>query len=142
MERLADVILTIWIVGMVTGAIKIIVSWWNRRREAKKYNYDGQTIWHDFFIKIDEEEAKKNPEGVPLTVEIYPIGQREQAIVGSARVIPEPTDSDRALILLHTEGWTEAHKRYKFKPKRTYVDLRSGIVVNELDTKITEDSDE
>lgn len=44
-----------------------------------------------------------------------------------------PFEAERALILHEPDEWKQAYETYKYPVKRTYVDTKSGLVVNELD---------
>lgn len=112
------------------------------------------SVWDKFFIEIqkndeereergeneNEEDFNKNKKGgIPLIVEIYKLGEPDKKIVGSVIGASRPFEPERALILGARTEWEkffEENKGEQFEIRKTYVDLKSGLVVNELDVPI------
>ncbi|MCY7933143.1 hypothetical protein MOB36_03905 [Bacillus spizizenii] len=89
------------------------------------------SIWDTFFLAYKKE--KKNDETPPQIVEIYYLSKPEIKMYGAISNMSRPFEAERALILQEPDEWKQAYETYKYPVKRTYVDTKSGLVVNELD---------
>ncbi|WP_347455085.1 hypothetical protein ABFY42_07630 [Bacillus velezensis] len=94
------------------------------------------SIWDTFFLafkenkKGDNEKKEKTPS---LIAEMYYLNNPDNRMYGAISNMSRPFEAERALILQEPDEWKQAYERYKYPVKRTYVDTKSGLVVNELD---------
>lgn len=51
---------------------------------------------------------------------------------GAVSNMSRPFEAERALILQEPDEWKQAYQTYNYPVKKTYVDSKSGLVVNEL----------
>lgn len=86
------------------------------------------TVWDSFFYKLEEQKEEQ------LIVEMYKIDNPGFKICGAVIRMSRPFETERSFIIDYSKGWDEAHHYYKFAIKKTYVDAKSGIIINELDT--------
>jgi hypothetical protein len=92
------------------------------------------SIWDTFFLKISEESASE--EGESMIVELYYLNNPDHKIYGSVINMSRPFEAERAIVLDDPEGWREDNLEFSFKIKKTYLDTKSGMVVNLLDHNI------
>ncbi|MBN2910783.1 hypothetical protein JQC72_14880 [Polycladomyces sp. WAk] len=119
----------IWSVYGQKGVLKIVNKVRIKRNVSKLS--ENTSTWDSFFLAIDEKE--KSSDGSRLVVEVYKLGESEkEKIVGCIKNASRPFEPERALILDDPSGWKEAHDYFRFPIKQTYIDLETGIVVNEL----------
>jgi hypothetical protein len=98
---------------------------------------DASTVWDAFFIKLDDEKE------TPLVAEVYKIDKQSEKIVGSITKMSRPHEADRSIVLEEVPNNTSSHEHFKYEIKRTYIDIKSGLVVSELDiTKPTDNKDD
>lgn len=90
----------------------------------------SSTVWEEFFIRIQEEDTDK--EGVYI---LYKIDAPKEFIIGSMTKASRPFETDRSIVLDDTQEWLDSLKHYDYKVKRSYIDLKTGVVVKELDHK-------
>lgn len=64
---------------------------------------------------------------------MYYLNNPDNRMYGAISNMSRPFEAERALILQEPDEWKQAYERYKYPVKRTYVDTKSGLVVNELD---------
>lgn len=88
------------------------------------------STWDKFFIDIGEGE--NNGKGSPLIVEVYKLGEEDKSVVGCMVNASRPFESERALIIDQPEAWKKSVEHFPFRTKQCYVDLKSGLVVNQL----------
>ncbi|MDF9841944.1 MULTISPECIES: hypothetical protein [unclassified Paenibacillus] len=88
-----------------------------------------QTVWEEFFIKVDEKRNK----GV-LAVRVYKLDKPgEESLVGVVDRASRPYETERALVLDKCADLKASDKHYVYEVIRTYVDIKSGIVIQEID---------
>lgn len=98
------------------------------KRKISKLD-DTTSVWDAFFLKVTTEKEE------PLVVEVYKLDKlNEPRIVGSATKLSRPYETDRAIVLENIENNTQSHNYYKYQTKRIYLDIKSGLIVSELDT--------
>jgi hypothetical protein len=90
---------------------------------------EDPTVWESFFYKLEEQKEEQ------LIIEIYKIDKPEDKICGPVIRMSRPFEIDKSLIIDYSKGWDKAHEYYKYAIKRSYVDTKSGLVINELDPK-------
>ncbi|AMK72805.1 hypothetical protein ACMXZI_17065 [Bacillus subtilis] len=97
------------------------------------------SIWDTFFLAFDvdkkikrKDEKKKKEETPPLVVEIYYLNNPDNKMYGAVSNMSRPFEAERALILQEPDEWKQAYQTYNYPVKKTYVDSKSGLVVNEL----------
>jgi hypothetical protein len=98
------------------------------------------SVWEEFFIKIhkedEEQDKEKEKKGKEAVLIVYKIDKPEKYIIGSMTKASRPHEIDKSLVLEKTEEWKDAIKNnFDYDTKRTYVDIKSGMVVKEIDHK-------
>jgi len=120
------------------------------------------SVWEEFFVRIDndnddddnddnddnddddeedaedeDDEEKKKPkaEGKEAVLIVYKIDKPEDFIIGSMTKGSRPHEIDKSVVLEKTDEWMEAINNYNYVVKRTYVDIKSGMVVKEIKHK-------
>lgn len=113
------------------------------RKKLGLANYGAMTsVWEEFFVKLDK--TKKDDSQVVRVyklenpkVELDPNGkkiiQREPGIVGIIKNASRPFETERALVLERCDELKRSDEYYVFEVTKTYVDLKSGIIVEEID---------
>lgn len=90
---------------------------------------DTTSVWDAFFTKLDEKKEET------LVVEVYKVDKPgEEKIVGSVTKMSRPYEADKALVLENVVNNSESHKYFEYEVKRSYIDVKSGLVVSELNT--------
>jgi hypothetical protein len=103
----------------------------NTIRKLLKYAplSDASTVWESFFVQVNNKRNKGN-----LPVRIYKMDKpNETCLVGLISNASRPFETERALILERDAELLASHNSYEYETVRTYVDLKSGIAVAELD---------
>ncbi|WP_159886029.1 hypothetical protein [Paenibacillus puerhi] len=100
---------------------------------------EAATVWEEFFINIDKERT----EGA-IPVKIYKMDKPlEPAVVGLVGRASRPFETERALVLVRCHELKESHDYYEYQVDRKYVDIKSGLVVEELNLqKPTKNNDD
>ncbi|MCI0767878.1 hypothetical protein [Bacillus sp. TL12] len=108
---------------------KLVLKLVNRVRKQRKTSRlsEDTSVWDTFFFRLEKAEERA------LIVEMYKIDKPDEKTYGAVIRMSRPFETERSLILDESEEWKESHEYYKYPVKRTYVDTKSGIVVNELD---------
>ncbi|MGG0403193.1 hypothetical protein ABEY54_28895 [Priestia megaterium] len=96
------------------------------KRKISRLSVDT-SVWDSFFFSL--EEAKESP----LIIEMYKIDKPEDKFYGAVTRMSRPFETERSLILDDSTGWQQAHQYYKYPIKKSYVDTKSGIIINALD---------
>lgn len=115
----------------------------NKVRESRKIASlsTSSSVWEEFFIKINdesvsEEEAEEvgKEVGKEAVYIIYKLDKPEEFIIGSMTKASRPFEIDKGLVLEETQEWMDSVTSvFDYYVKRTYVDIKSGIVVKEID---------
>lgn len=125
------VVAYIWAVYLYKMTLSLINKVRSKRNMAQLDELT--TVWDNFFLAFDRNEKGSEP---IMLVEVYKMGDDpEKRIYGTVKKTSRPFELERALVLTRFEGWKESHEYYQYPVKRTYVDLKSGLVVNELDSE-------
>lgn len=90
---------------------------------------EDPTVWESFFYKLEEQKEDQ------LIVEIYKIDKPEERICGPVIRMSRPFETEKSLIIDTSKGWEESHKHYNYEIKRSYVDTKTGLIINELNPK-------
>ncbi len=98
------------------------------KRKIIKLSEDP-TVWESFFYKLEEQKEEQ------LIVEVYKMDNPEDKICGPVIRMSRPFETEKSLIIDSSKGWDAAHEYYKYEIKRSYVDTKSGLIINELNTK-------
>lgn len=108
---------------------KLVLKLVNSVRKKRKTSRlsEDTSVWDTFFFRLEKAEEKE------LIVEMYKIDKPDKKTYGAVIRMSRPFETERSLILDESEEWKEAHEYYKYPVKKSYVDTKSGIVVNELD---------
>lgn len=85
------------------------------------------TVWESFFFKLEDKKEEQ------LLVEIYKIDKPEERICGPVIRMSRPFEVEKSVIIDSSKGWAEAHEHYNYPIKKTYVDTKSGLIINELE---------
>lgn len=95
------------------------------------------SVWEEFFIKINEgnenKEAQQN--GKKAVYIIYKIDKPEDFVAGSMTKASRPLELDKGVVLEETQGWTDYLKNNPYNIIKSYIDTKSGMVVEEIDFK-------
>lgn len=115
----------IWSIYLFEPMLKLI----NRARLNRKIIKLSiePTVWESFFYKLEKEEEAQ------LLIEIYKIDKPDEKICGPVIRMSRPFEVEKSVIIDSSKGWDEAHKHYNFQIKNTYVDTKSGLIINELE---------
>ncbi|WP_339148420.1 MULTISPECIES: hypothetical protein [unclassified Sutcliffiella] len=103
-----------------------LVNWVRVKRKISKLSQET-TVWDSFFLKLEENKES------PIVIEMYKIDKPEEKQYGSIIRMSRPFETERALILHDSENWKLAYNHFQYSIKRSYVDIKSGIIINELD---------
>ncbi|PEJ69445.1 hypothetical protein [Bacillus wiedmannii] len=108
---------------------KLVLNLVNKVRVRRKTSMlsEDTSVWDSFFFTLEQDEEK------PMIVEMYKIDKKEEKIYGAVIRMSRPFETERSLVLDQSKQWEESHKYYQYPVKRSYVDVKSGMVVNELD---------
>ncbi|KAB2419288.1 MULTISPECIES: hypothetical protein [Bacillus] len=108
---------------------KLVLNLVNKVRVQRKTSMlsEDTSVWDSFFFTLEQEEEQ------PMIVEMYKIDKKEEKIYGAVIRMSRPFETERSLVLDQSKQWEESHKYYQYPVKRSYVDVKSGMVVNELD---------
>ncbi|MBG9537717.1 hypothetical protein ABE42_32050 [Bacillus thuringiensis] len=108
-----------------TGVLKVV----NKVRVQRKVSVlaEETSVWDSFFISLEKEEEQA------LIVEMYKIDKPDERIYGAVIRMSRPYETERSLVLDQTEQWKKSHEYYQYPVIRSYVDVKSGMIVNELD---------
>lgn len=97
----------------------------------------SSSVWEEFFIKIDEgsgSDEETEEIGKEAVYIIYKLDRPEEYIIGSMTKASRPFEIDKGLVLEETQEWTDSvNSVFDYYVKRTYIDIKSGIVVKEID---------
>ncbi|RFB13652.1 hypothetical protein DZB84_16975 [Bacillus sp. HNG] len=103
----------------------------------------SSSVWEEFFIKINSESENNNKvdhfdkEAVLI---VYKIDKPEEFVAGAMTKASRPLEVDKALVLEDTQQWMDSMKNhYDYDVKRVYVDIKSGMVVKEIDHRSPKD---
>ncbi|PFF31772.1 hypothetical protein CN335_24310 [Bacillus thuringiensis] len=120
-----------FLIAYVWGRIlyKLVLNLVNKVRVQRKTSMlsEDTSVWDSFFFTLEQEEEQ------PMIVEMYKIDKKEEKIYGAVIRMSRPFETERSLVLDQSKQWEESHKYYQYPVKRSYVDVKSGMVVNELD---------
>lgn len=107
----------------------VVLKLVNKVRVQRKVSVlsEETSVWDSFFFSLDKSEEQ------PLIVEMYKIDKPEEKTYGAVIRMSRPFETERSLVLDQSEQWKKAHKYYQYPVKRSYVDVKSGMIVNELD---------
>ncbi|PHG13846.1 hypothetical protein COI63_09540 [Bacillus toyonensis] len=107
----------------------IVLKLVNKVRVQRKVSVlsEETSVWDSFFFSLDQSEEQ------PLIVEMYKIDKPEEKTYGAVIRMSRPFETERSLVLDQSEQWKKAHNYYQYPVKRSYVDVKSGMIVNELD---------
>jgi len=103
----------------------------NEVRIKRKFSKldDTTSVWDAFFLKVTSDKEE------PLVVEISKLdSSKGEKLVGSATKFSRPYEADKAIVLENIDNNRISHEYYQYQTKRIYFDLKSGLVVSELDT--------
>ncbi len=90
---------------------------------------DTTSVWDAYFLKFNERDNQ------PMVVMINKIDKPDEPpIIGSATKYSRPYETDRGIVLENIKNNTESHDYYKYEVKRKYIDIKSGLIISELDT--------
>jgi hypothetical protein len=96
------------------------------------------SVWEEFFIKINSDNAKEekeseNVQSKKAVLIVYKIDKPEEFVAGSMTKASRPFELDKSLVLEDTQEWIDSiNNDYDYDVKRVYVDIKSGMVVKEL----------
>ncbi len=96
------------------------------------------SVWEEFFIKINNDNAKEekeceNVQSKKAVLIVYKIDKPEEFVAGSMTKASRPFELDKSLVLEDTQEWVDSiNNDYDYDVKRVYVDIKSGMVVKEL----------
>lgn len=96
------------------------------KRKIIKLSEDP-TVWESFFYKLEGQKEEQ------LIVEIYKIDKPEEKICGPVIRMSRPFETEKSLVIDSSKGWDESHKYFNYEIKKTYVDTKTGLIINELD---------
>lgn len=96
------------------------------KRKVIKLSEDT-TVWDSFFYKLEDEKEDQ------LIVEMYKIDNPNFKVCGAVIRMSRPFETERSFIIDYSKGWDKAHQHYNYAIKKTYVDTKSGMIINELD---------
>lgn len=107
----------------------VVLKLVNKVRVQRKVSVlsEETSVWDSFFFSLDQSEEQ------PLIVEMYKIDKPEEKTYGAVIRMSRPFETERSLVLDQSEQWKKAHEYYQYPVKRSYVDVKSGMIVNELD---------
>ncbi|MGD6871242.1 hypothetical protein ACQCU1_03480 [Sutcliffiella horikoshii] len=103
------------------------------KRKISKLSQES-TVWDSFFLKLEKEKES------PLVIQMYKLDKPEDKLYGSIIRMSRPFETERSLILHDSDNWRTAFNHYQYKIKRSYVDTKSGIIINELDVPPEDDT--
>ncbi|WP_246041997.1 hypothetical protein [Robertmurraya kyonggiensis] len=92
---------------------------------------EDPTVWESFFYRLEEQKEAQ------LIVEIYKIDNPVEKICGPVIRMSRPFETEKSLIIDTSKGWDIAHAFYNYEITRSYVDTKSGLIINELNPKKT-----
>ncbi|RFU60823.1 hypothetical protein [Bacillus sp. V59.32b] len=116
----------------------------NRINEVRKTRKIGplsssSSVWEEFFIKINKEleDNEENDHDMKEAVLIvYKIDKPEEFIAGSMTKVSRPLEVDKGLVLEDIQQWIDSiNNDYDYDVKRAYVDIKSGMVIKEINHK-------
>ncbi|SOC24083.1 hypothetical protein SAMN05880501_11689 [Ureibacillus xyleni] len=109
------------------------------------------SVWSEFFIRIDNsvddseenesgnedvskdhENNKKNKEKIAVYI-VHKVDNPKNFVIGSMTKASSPLEIDKGLVLENVQEWTDSLEDYDYKVKKAYIDVKSGMVVKELD---------
>lgn len=95
------------------------------------------SVWEEFFIKINEDIERDNAQPMKEAVLIvHKIDKPDEYIAGSMTKASRPLEADKGLVLEDTQQWMDSIKNdFDYEIRRIYVDIKSGMVVKEIDYK-------
>ena len=120
-------ICSLWVIIGVKVQMKAVN--WMRRKIGLANMSTSPSSWEKFFISYDKEIEKEKQ----LVLHISKIDKPEVFVVGSPSNVSRVNETDRGLILEKVDEWTEAIQYFEFKTKRAFLDVKSGLLVKELD---------
>ncbi len=121
---------------------KFLKSGINKVRKAREIAplSPSATVWEEFFVKIDSGGKKEDSVEKEAVYVVYQIDKPHEFVAGSMLNASSPLEDGKALVLSDTQRWVNAIKNeYDYKVKRSYVDMKSGMVVEEIDHKNPKD---
>lgn len=96
----------------------------------------SSSVWEEFFIKINKEIEDNDHAMKEAVLIVYKIDKPDEFIAGSMTKASRPLETDKGLVLEDTQQWIDSIKNdYDYDVKRTYVDIKSGMVIKEIDHK-------
>lgn len=117
----------IWSIHLYKKMLDLVNKIRIKRRVIKLS--EDTSVWDSFFYKLEESKEEQ------IVVELYKIDKPDEKVCGAVVRMSRPFETDRSIIIDYTKGWDESHKYYNYKIKNVYVDIKAGIVINELDYK-------
>lgn len=111
------------------------------------------SVWSEFFIRIDKdnsvddnegnendyedgsenhEKDNKNKEKIAVYI-VHKVDNPKNFVIGSMTKASSPLEIDKGLVLENVQEWTDSLEDYDYKVKKAYIDVKSGMVVKELD---------
>jgi hypothetical protein len=105
------------------------------------------SVWEEFFIRIDEDKQeesnslsrmkkkkrKKRQRDKMMLLQVYKVDKPDEFVIGSMTKASRPFEPDKALVLHDIDKWKEALQYYDYQAIRAYIDIRSGLIIKELD---------
>jgi hypothetical protein len=127
----------------------------NRVRESRGIAKlsPSSSVWSEFFIRIDskntkrgsndrvenednegnaENNEKKNKEKEAVYI-VHKVDKPQEFVIGSMTKASSPLEMDKGLVLDNVQEWLDSLEDYEYKVNRAYIDIKSGMVVKELD---------
>jgi hypothetical protein len=90
---------------------------------------EDPTVWESFFYRLEEQKEEQ------LVVEIYKLDKPQDRICGPVIRMSRPFETEKSLIIDSSKGWGESHEYFNYEIKKSYIDTKSGLIINELNVK-------
>jgi hypothetical protein len=122
--------------------LQACINFVRKKREVAPLSQSA-TVWEEFFIKINKikepqeetDNRQENDDGKQALLLVYKIDKKEEFIIGSMTKASRPYEQDKALVLDDTDVWKELLEHFDYPTIRSFVDIKSGVIVKELDAK-------
>lgn len=121
---------------------KILINRINNVRKSRGIAplSSSSSVWEEFFIKINKELEENDHAMKEAVLIVYKIDKPDEFIAGSMTKASRPLEVDKGLVLEDTQQWIDSIKNdYDYDVKRAYIDIKSGMVVKEIDHKNPKD---
>lgn len=86
------------------------------------------SVWDEFFIRISKKNRDKT-----MLLQIHKLDTPDKFIIGGMLNASGPFDPDRAIVLVDVEAWTELLNDCDYPIVRSYIDVKNGLIIKELD---------